>query len=106
MSEYGLYLYEKQPDHPNAKQNGWVRQHLLVMSRHLGRPIDTEAGEMVHHKNGNKHDNSIENLELCLSLQPPGQRVEDLIPYAAEILRRYAPQLLTQKLPLDPHPKL
>lgn len=39
-----------------------IREHTLVMSEHLGRPI--RKGELVHHKNENKHDNRLENLEL------------------------------------------
>lgn len=42
--------------------HGWVRQHILVMERHLGRRL--KIGEMVHHVNEVKTDNSISNLRL------------------------------------------
>lgn len=40
-----------------------IFQHIVVMAEYLGRPIDTTK-ESIHHKNGDKTDNRIENLEL------------------------------------------
>ena len=52
-------------------------QHRIVMERHLGRPL--VKGENVHHKNGDREDNRLGNLELWAKAQPSGQRVSDLI---------------------------
>jgi hypothetical protein len=57
------------------------------MGEHIGRPLTKE--ESVHHMNGDRTDNRIENLELWSKSQPPGQRVEDKIQWAREILALY-----------------
>ena len=73
--------------HPNARKNGYIFEHVLVMSELLGRPL--QPPEQVHHRNGVRNDNRPENLELWTGHQPKGQRVADLVSWAREILARY-----------------
>lgn len=62
-------------------------QHRVVMEQHIGRAL--EPHETAHHKNGDRADNRIENLELWSSAQPAGQRVADKLAYAREIIALY-----------------
>jgi len=78
--------------HPNANSIGMIFEHRLIMSNYLGRALRPE--ENVHHLNGDKWDNRIENLELWNKGQPAGQRVEDKIQWAIEILQTYASEKL------------
>lgn len=63
----------------NGKQ---IAEHRIVMEGHLGRPL--EPYETVHHLNGWRADNRLENLELWTKPQVAGQRVDDLVAFVVE----------------------
>ena len=58
----GLYKLIHIPEHPYATKAGYVREHRLVMERHLGRYLKPD--EIVHHKDSNTLNNDISNLEV------------------------------------------
>lgn len=84
---YG-YVQVKVPEGtPGRTKNGYILEHRKVMQDFLGRAL--LPFETVHHINGIRDDNRIENLELWVSHQPAGQRVDELIKWAKEILSIY-----------------
>ena len=53
-----LYL----PNHPWPRRGGYVLAHVAAMEISIGRRI--KQSEVVHHKDGNRQNNALSNLEL------------------------------------------
>jgi len=81
------YVMVYKPEHPNATKKGYILEHRLVMSEFLERPL--KKHENVHHVNGDRADNGVDNLELWSKAQPSGQRVIDKLMWAIDFLKEY-----------------
>jgi hypothetical protein len=86
-------------------EDGWKHEHRHVMAELIGRPL--LSSEEVHHVNGDRTDNTTNgplvefrsgNLELWTTSQPKGQRVEDKVEWAVELLKLYRPDLLAEQV--------
>ena len=94
INRYG-YLTFRRKGHPCADKNGRVQASHLVMYEYIKRPLN--KGETVHHKNGIRLDNRIENLELWSHSHPPGQRVVDKIKWCIEFISEYGYRVIKDK---------
>lgn len=95
------YVYVSIPSLVTGKKHAMF-EHRYVMSKHLGRDLMVE--ETVHHLNGIRHDNRLENLELFSSRHGPGQRVVDKVTFAIEMLRLYPEFAKAAGVTLFEHP--
>ncbi len=57
-----IRVYPESPFATMANVVGYISEHRLVMAQHLGRCLNQQ--EIVHHKDRNKHNNILSNLEL------------------------------------------
>ena len=56
------YIIVHSPNHPNKNNKGYIREHRLVMEKHLGRYLTKK--EIVHHEDEDRSNNKLENLKL------------------------------------------
>jgi len=89
------YVQIYRPEHPNANQSGRIREHRLVMSEMLGRAL--LPNETVHHKNGIRDDNRLENLELWASNHGSGARYTDWSTRQIQRLIRHLEGILKER---------
>lgn len=66
ITTWNGYIMIHKPDHPKADARGYIREHRWVMEEHLGRYL--ESHEHVHHKDENKQNNDISNLEIQVNV--------------------------------------
>ena len=63
------YVLIWKPDHPYASKNGYIFEHRLIVEQALGRYL--RADEYIHHINGKRDDNRLENLRLVTHHKEP-----------------------------------
>ncbi len=82
-------VFQKGHPRSHGSKGNYVFEHILIMEKYLGRYLT--KGESIHHKNGVRFDNSINNLELWIKPQPSGIRAKDALIWAKKIMAQYEP---------------
>jgi hypothetical protein len=72
IREWGEYRFMKKKGHPRANKSGYVREHLIVAEKMIGRHLifignNHPDNEVVHHIDHNKKNNNPNNLHICSS---------------------------------------
>ena len=80
----GGYVELRIPEHPRARQNGYVFEHLIVSEKHYG---ELTRDYVIHHINGSKQDNRIENL-MVLSQKEHIEIIPNLVKENNELKKK------------------
>lgn len=92
----GYILIQKslvpKPHHRFCDWSAPVMMHRYMMAVKLNRPLTKD--EIVHHSDGNKTNNAIENLELWNKSHPSGQRVRDKLEWARQFVKQYGKETI------------
>lgn len=83
-------IYE--PTHPRAYKDGWVLEHRWLVEQDLGRVLTPD--EHVHHKDGNRQNNDLTNLEVLSPSEHAiltNREVREALAELAEYRKRYGP---------------
>lgn len=113
INDSGYVLLSGYQNHPNCDTSGRIREHILVMTEYLGRPV-TEH-ETVHHINTDRTDNRLENLQLRIGQHGVGgaykcsdcgsDRIEPTLLADQDIIRRQNMKISDHSFEPDDEPE-